>query len=141
MADDREARQQELARLLMRKALQDLEALKALLPNPAIADEVIGFHAQQAIEKGIKAALTRLGVQYNFTHDLSVLFQQVTDTGLEVPVSREAVEELTAFAVQFRYTLYEDEAGLDRPAKIQLAEKFIQWASQVVETPIRLSAK
>ena len=47
----------ELARLLLRKAKQDQYAMNRLLDDPSAPDEVIGFHAQQAVEKMIKAVL------------------------------------------------------------------------------------
>ena len=133
MGNDREARQQELARLMLQKARQDLDAVKALRDNAEVADEIVGFHAQHTIEKALKAVLTRQGIEYDFTHDLSTLFEQVEAAGIQPPTSLEDVEELTAFAVQFRYSLYEDEEGLDRQAKAKLAEDFIEWAQGVVE--------
>ncbi len=47
-------RSRELAELLLRKAAQDEFTLKKLSPDPASPDEVLGFHAQQAIEKMLK---------------------------------------------------------------------------------------
>lgn len=133
MADSRDIRQQELARLILQKARQDLVLVKNVSTSEEVADEIIGFHVQQAIEKALKAVLTRLGVQYEYTHDLSVLYQQVENVGLTLPNTIEDVEELTAFAVQFRYTLYQEQ-DFDRPAGAKLAEAFIKWANIVVET-------
>ena len=39
----------------------------------AFDDEIFGFHAQQAVEKALKAWLTEVGVTYPLTHDLSLL--------------------------------------------------------------------
>jgi hypothetical protein len=47
----------EHAELLLRKAQQDESALEKLISDPALPDEIIGFHAQQAIEKTLKAVL------------------------------------------------------------------------------------
>ncbi len=137
MGNDREARQQELARLMLQKARQDLDAVKALRDNAEVADEIVGFHAQQTIEKALKAVLTRQGIEYDFTHDLSTLFEQVETAGVKPPVSLEDVEDLTAFAVQFRYSMYGDEGGLDRQAKARLAEDFVEWGRGIVEAPIK----
>ena len=49
------------ARLLQRKASQDLAVLDKLLDDPAIDDETLGYHAQQAAEKLIKALLALHG--------------------------------------------------------------------------------
>jgi len=44
-------RSHEHAELLLRKAAQDQFTLEKLFPDPASPDEVIGFHAEQAVEK------------------------------------------------------------------------------------------
>jgi len=41
----------EHARLLLRKAAQDEFVLLKLILDPASPDEMIGFHAQQAVER------------------------------------------------------------------------------------------
>ena len=136
MGNDRERRQQELAQLLLQKAAQDLEAVKSLSDSKNVADEIVGFHAQQTIEKALKAALTRIGVEFSFTHDLLTLFQQVAESGIKAPTGPEAVDGLTAFAVQFRYALYDDEP-FDRQAAIQLATTYVEWARVIVELPLK----
>lgn len=50
MADSRETRQQELARLLLHKARQDLDLVVSVVDSEVVADEIVGFHIQQAIE-------------------------------------------------------------------------------------------
>jgi HEPN domain-containing protein len=141
MADSRETRQQELARLLLQKARQDFDLVVSVADSESVADEIIGFHIQQAIEKAIKSTLTRLGSQYEFTHDLSILYRQAENNGLMLPVSIDAVEELTIFAVQFRYSLYQEEQGFDRNAGLTLAEKLIKWADAVIESPPQTSSE
>jgi len=47
----------DLAEVLARKAGDDAKAMQLLAPNPEISDEIIGFHAQQAIEKWLKAVM------------------------------------------------------------------------------------
>jgi HEPN domain-containing protein len=136
MGESRQVRQQELARLLLQKARQDLALVKKVGDDETIADDVLGFHVQQAIEKAIKAVLTRLGVQYEYTHDLSLLYQQCVDAGTVPPATLDAVEALGPFAVQFRYTLYAD-LDFDREAGIVLAEQCIEWAHAVIESPLR----
>lgn len=41
----------QLAAILARKATEDAVALREFEGNPEIADSILGFHAQQAIEK------------------------------------------------------------------------------------------
>src|SRR4051794_14761628 len=45
------------SRILLRKAGEDATAVRELAHNPEIADSIIGFHAQQAVEKWLKALL------------------------------------------------------------------------------------
>jgi len=47
--------QREHSELLLRKAAQDEFTVEKLIPDPESPDEVIGFHAQQAVEKILKA--------------------------------------------------------------------------------------
>lgn len=136
MAESQEVLQQELARLLLLKARQDLALVQNIVDAEAIADEIVGFHVQQAVEKATKAVLTRLGIQYEYTHDLSLLYQQVVDAKTEPPTTLDAVEELTPFAVQFRYTLYTD-LDFDRKTGVRLAKSFVEWAHTVIEAPVR----
>lgn len=134
MADSREIRQQELARLLLQKAHQDLDLVVSVAGSEIVADEIIGFHIQQAIEKAIKSALTRVGVQYELTHDLSILYRQAENSGLTLPAAIDVVEELTVFAVQFRYLLYQEEQNFDRIAGLTLVKKFMAWAGSIIES-------
>jgi HEPN domain-containing protein len=136
MAENREIRQQELARLLLQKARQDLALVQKVGNDQDIADEILGFHVQQTVEKAIKAVLTRLGIQYGFTHDLSLLYQQADDAGSGPPATLAAVEAFGPFAVQLRYTLY-SELDLDRKSGSALAGEFIDWARAIVETHVQ----
>jgi HEPN domain-containing protein len=63
----------EVAQLLLEKATGDLAALRVLAADPNQADHVVGFHAQQAVEKSIKAVLASREVEIPMTHDLGHL--------------------------------------------------------------------
>jgi hypothetical protein len=54
----------EEALLLLRKAQEDADAVKKLVPDTDIADSVVGFHAQQAAEKALKAVLQPLAMTF-----------------------------------------------------------------------------
>jgi HEPN domain-containing protein len=47
----------DLARLYFRRAREDLAALRILIGHDEAANAVVGFHAQQAVEKFTKAVL------------------------------------------------------------------------------------
>ena len=74
------------ARLLLRKAQQDQSILQRLLDDPLITDESLGFHAQQAAEKLLKALLTLHGLDYPRSHDLSVLLALLGQGGIPCPM-------------------------------------------------------
>ena len=44
----------ERARVMLRMAHRDFNALVGMLENPLFADEIFGFHVQQAVEKALK---------------------------------------------------------------------------------------
>ena len=55
------ADQHDLARELLGLAEDDLVAARALLDVAAVSDAIVGFHAQQAVEKAFKAVLAEHG--------------------------------------------------------------------------------
>lgn len=66
------------------------------------ADEVFGFHAQQAIEKSLKAWIIVSGNDYPLTHNIIVLLSAIEDSGDDAARFWDLVK-YNAFAVQFRY--------------------------------------
>lgn len=71
------------------------------------ADEIFGFHAQQAVEKALKAWLALLGVEYPRTHDLSFLLNMLKDQGQNVESLYDLIE-FNPYAVQYRYEAFEE---------------------------------
>ncbi len=90
------------AKVLLRKARADEYAVAKLLADPACSDDVIGFHAQQAVEKIVKAVLSSASVPYPYTHDLVELIDLARDHGLAFPQELEDVRFLTTFAAELR---------------------------------------
>jgi HEPN domain-containing protein len=76
MADARDG-----ARALLARALDDEEAARALQNVDSVPDAVVGFHAQQAVEKALKAVLVRKEVSYRFTHDVAYLTELCESSG------------------------------------------------------------
>jgi HEPN domain-containing protein len=83
-------------------ARKDFDALRGMIDNPFFADEIFGFHAQQAIEKAFKAWLAQNGIEYPLTHDLSRLLLILEESGQDVTAYWPLVE-FNVFAVQARY--------------------------------------
>lgn len=99
--------QHEEAARLLRLAVRDQAALEALLGAPGVAAAVALFHAQQAVEKALKAVMCLRELEYRRTHDLEELAAQLTDAGHPPSVAEVDLRLLTPYAVEYRY---DDEA-------------------------------
>jgi HEPN domain-containing protein len=120
--------QAELAVLLARKAQEDATAVREFGENLDIADGIIGFHAQQAVEKWLKAVMARRGIPQARIHDIGRLLQLLEDDGADLPVFAERLDELTIYAVPFRYDDLLDAEPLDRKDTAGLVEQTEAWA-------------
>lgn len=106
------------ARALLELAEKDLKALKGMGDADTFADEVFGFHAQQAVEKTLKAWLAFLGQEYPLTHNLARLLALLEEKETGVDEFWD-LTEYTAYAVEYRYGVLDiAEALLDRPGVI-----------------------
>ena len=109
----------EHAAMMVGMATKDLRALQGMLDNKTFADEVFGFHAQQIVEKSLKAWLSLLGREYPRIHDLEQLFNLLEDQGIQIPAHFRDLADLTEYSVQFRYEyLDETDDTIDRPSII-----------------------
>jgi HEPN domain-containing protein len=120
----------EEARRLLRAARADLRAAKVLAADADQANEVVGFHAQQAVEKAIKTVLVASGVEIPYTHDLSFLLDVVAERAISVPRSVAQADWLTPWAVAARYGA--SDAALDRETAVRDADDAVDWATGVV---------
>ena len=91
------------ARLLLRKASQDLAVLDKLIYEPSIDDETLGFHAQQAAEKALKPLLALAGCDYPRSHNIGLLLDLFTGQGIALPANTDALAALIPFGTVFRY--------------------------------------
>lgn len=91
------------ARALFDAALRDRLTLRLLRESGQAPEEMMGFHAQQACEKLIKAVLVMHGVVFERTHDLAALAALCDAHGVPAPADRNALRILNNFAVRFRY--------------------------------------
>jgi HEPN domain-containing protein len=124
----------EHARELLTLAQRDFRALQGMLDAETFADEIFGFHAQQAVEKTLKAWLSRIGVEYPRTHDLEELLELLEERAEPILEAFYDLVDLTDFAVQFRYRIFEDAEGrLNRGMMIRQVSDLVVH----VETLIR----
>ena len=80
---------------LLALAREDLESAEALDKAERVSDSPVGFHAQQAVEKALKAAIASRDLEFPFTHDLGVLMQLCEDAGFELPTDLAEADRLT----------------------------------------------
>lgn len=100
--------------VLLHKARQDELVVERLLGDRDVDDDTLGFHAQQAAEKLLKAVLTSRNVDYPRTHNLGVLVELLASNGIELPAELADIDRLTPFGTVFRYDEVSPEAGRDR---------------------------
>jgi HEPN domain-containing protein len=122
--------------LLLRKAREDASAVERLAPDREIADSVVGFHAQQAAEKALKAVLASCGDEFPWTHDLRHLMERLEAIGMRLPDPLGDVRELAPWAVEFRYGETIDDQ-LDREQARTLARDVIAWAAESIDVAAR----
>ncbi|MGD0461794.1 MAG: HEPN domain-containing protein [Tepidisphaeraceae bacterium] len=120
--------------LLLSKAAEDDSAMAILARTGGTSDAIIGFHAQQAVEKYLKALLCHLQVSYDRTHDLVVLLDALTDAGCAVPTEVDNCKYLQPYAVQFRYDDIPAGArnSLDRVRAQQDVEAAKRWVTRLI---------
>jgi HEPN domain-containing protein len=122
----------ELALVLARKAEGDAKAMRRLASDPEIDDEAVGFHAQQAIEKWLKAVMALQGLRVVRRHNLGGLLELLDDAGVDPPPGVDWLDELTIYAVPMRYADILDAEPLDRASVIALVDGVGEWAAALL---------
>ncbi len=119
------------ARRFLDLAAHDLAAFRALADLPHIRQAVAIFHAQQSVEKSLKAVYFVRGMEFRRTHDLLDLAGRLEQAGVRLPFRREELGALNPYAVEFRYddpiALTLDKAQVDH-----IAGQTLLWANALV---------
>jgi hypothetical protein len=111
----------------MEKAAGDEIVLRRLSDDDDVPDDVLGFHAQQAVEKMLKAVLALNGVAFERTHNLMYLITLLDSAGIERPTHTERLPELTPWATGFRYAEL-PAASFPREDALSLVAQTRNWA-------------
>lgn len=120
----------EAARRLLARARDDQYILASVASDADAPSWPLGFHAQQAVEKALKAVLAAHGVQYPLTHNIAMLLARIIKLGVEAPPEADALPGLTPFGVTLRY----DDVGepgeltLDRDWAVTCVAHTLAWA-------------
>jgi HEPN domain-containing protein len=89
--------------LLLAKAAEDERTLDILMRDERAPVASMGFSAQQATEKLLKAAIKAAGLDYPFTHIIDHLLRLLESKGMNVPAPLWELRRLTPFAAHLRY--------------------------------------
>lgn len=91
------------------------------------------FHAQQAVEKSIKALLVLHNIDFPKTHSIERLTDMLPECVSKIDELMEAAT-LTAFATTFRYPGIEEPVTEEQYKEaVNLAEVIVKWAHDCIQ--------
>ena len=91
------------AQALLRAAERDWKTVELLLQHPDAPVSSVCFHAQQYLEKAMKAVLVSNAVIFRRNHDLEELADLLEQQDLDLPLPRDQLKRLNPFSVTIRY--------------------------------------
>ena len=91
------------AQRFLRLADRDIKAFQVLKEHPEIHLSTVCFHAQQAVEKCLKAVLILHGIPLHKTHNLKQLWTELVQINVTPPITTEQLGTINQCAVTFRY--------------------------------------
>ena len=115
----------------LRYARGDLALAQVSLPEDSFY-ELLCFHAQQAVEKAVKAVLIINNISYPKTHNIRTLLDLLPKE-IVLPADVDAAAILTDYAVSGRYPDEVDEVNEEEYQEaVRLAEAVVQWAESIL---------
>jgi HEPN domain-containing protein len=126
----------DFALLLLKKARQDALLIEKLSGDAEIADDVVGFHFQQVVEKSLKALLVFKNIKFRRTHDIRELLDLLKDNAIPAPSWFEGLDSWTPYAAEYRYDDLPEGANqpIDRAGISSLAYAAIEYVEQQCTT-------
>ena len=121
----------------LRLADRDIKVFDILVDESEAHLSIVLFHAQQALEKSLKAVLFSRQIEFRRTHDLTELTQLLRQGGIETPVADDILERLNPFAVTFRYDDMDIDLMMTREDAVGPVAEVRKWA----ETQVRKAAQ
>jgi len=108
----------------IKKAEDDLLVAREMLRFRKRIPWIICFHAQQAVEKYLKAFLIFHQVEFRKTHDISDLLELCISIDKDFETLRDMkIEKLTYYAVESRYPGFYEPDLEDTQEAVLIAEK------------------
>lgn len=123
------------ARGLLSRARDDFFVVRRLAGEADAPGWVLGFHAEQAVEKALKAVLSNAGIAYPRTHNLVMLVELLRQAQQPLPPDADDLGQLVPYGVVLRYEeLPDDEPPpCDPDWFVEVVEKTLAWASACLE--------
>lgn len=119
------------ARLLLEMARKDYCAPQGMADREIFAEEIFGFHVQQAAEKAVKAWVALCGIEVPRTHSLGTLLDVLDQFGVAVEPYWSLVE-FQIFAVQYRYeTIGQSADTIDRAEAVRAIAELLTKVESV----------
>ena len=126
---------------MLRLADRDLAAFNVLCRADEIHFSIVRFHAQQVIEKCLKAALFCHRIEFRRTHDLAMLSGLLAEHRVALPLSADQLASLNPCAVMLRYDDVEFEIPTLSPAALaEMAVSTRRWADDIYRDAQNLEA-
>jgi HEPN domain-containing protein len=123
----------ELAREWLKKADNDLITAQHTLRLKDGPTDTVCFHAQQVVEKGLKALLTYHARSFVKIHNLVLLLDMLTDLYPILDRYREPSALLSAYAVETRYPGDYVEPDRDEAiAAVEVAEDLLKTIRELI---------
>jgi HEPN domain-containing protein len=114
-------------------AESDLHLARVAKERNDVLPEQSCFHAQQAVEKALKAVLLFKRVKFPLSHDIEELLELAKQNGLMLPPEVWNAGVLTPYAVEARYPGHLEEITSSNAVEaIRLAEAVLRWASEIL---------
>jgi HEPN domain-containing protein len=120
-------KKRDLAKAWIQKAQNDLVTASQTLLLPNGPTDTVCFHAQQAVEKALKAALVGQNVAFPKIHDSLKLLDMVLPFAPELEMYRERFAEISGYAIEVRYP-----SDLVEPTREEALQAF-KFAEEVVQ--------
>jgi HEPN domain-containing protein len=123
------------ARGLLSRARDDFFVVRRLAVEPDAPGWVLGFHAEQAVEKALKAVLSCAGIIYPRSHNLVMLVELLRQAKQPLPPDAADLGQLVPYGVVLRYEdILDDEPPRCDPTWfVKVVEQTLLWATECLE--------
>ena len=117
----------------LKHAASDLALARLGLESADVLPELVCFHAQQAVEKALKAVLLHYNIRFPLIHDLETLVEVARRNDIKFPPWADDVAVLTPYAVETRYPgSWEDFQETEVNEALTIAQQAIKWVNSVI---------